>query len=37
MNNLEFNNDDKNELDKLDKITFSILEIYKKLYELRNM
>lgn len=34
MNNLEFNNDDKNELDKLDKITFSVLEIYKKLYEL---
>ena len=34
MNNLEFNNGDKNELDKLGKITFSVLEIYKKLYEL---
>ena len=34
MNNLEFNNYDKNKLDKLDKITFSVLEIYKKLYEL---
>ena len=34
MNNLEFNNDDKKELEKLNKITFSILDIYNKLYKL---
>ena len=34
MNNLEFNNNDKKELEKLNKITFSILDIYNKLYKL---
>lgn len=34
MNNLEFNNEDKNELNRLSILSFSILEIYKKLYEL---
>ena len=34
MNNLEFSNEDKKELEKLNKITFSILDIYNKLYKL---